>query len=399
METDVKRDQAREVKPRRGRPPKLSDEQRQRLRELALEHPTMSLADFTRLFEKHEGVTLSDGSMRKYLHAAGLKRSRPQRGKGGAAEKQTQPEQPTGLPTATRYTEAHRDEGDSDRYPHGLTDAEWKLVGDLFERPGPGRPPQYPRRKMVDAICYVLRSGCPWRMLPKDLPPWQSVYAHFRRWANLGLFEQMHDRLRAMWREREHRAVEPTAAIIDAQSVKTSAQGGPKGFDAGKKVKGRKRHLVTDTLGLLLAVSITVASVQDREAAEPVVAVAKSKYPTLVKGWADGGYGGKTLDAIRDIHGLDIEVVRHPGNRNVGRWHDAQLDLPTLEVARGFVVLPRRWVVERTNAWTDRCRRLGKDHDRRMDVAASWVWFAHATLLVRRLVNVDGPGSQAGAGE
>lgn len=397
MESDVKRDMAREGKRGRGRPPKLSAEQTQRLRGLALEHPTMSVADFTRLFEKHEGVRLSDGSMRKYLTAAGLKRSRPQRGKGDTTEKQAQPEQPTGPPTVTRYTEAHRDKGDTVRYPHGLTDAEWELIRDLFERPGPGRPPQYPRRKMVDAICYAMRSGCPWRMLPKDLPPWQSVYAHFRRWTNHGLFEQMHDRLRAMWREREHRAVEPTAAIIDAQSVKTSAQGGPKGFDAGKKVKGRKRHLITDTLGLLLAVSITVASVQDRDAAEPLVAVAKSKYPTLVKGWADGGYGGKTLDAIRDIHGLDIEVVRHPGNRNVGRWHDSQLQLPTLEVVRGFAVLPRRWVVERTNAWTDRCRRLGKDHDRRTDVATSWVWFAHATLLLRRLVNADGQSSQAAA--
>jgi len=388
----VEKDDSAEER-KRGRPPKLSAEQALRLRALALKHPLMSQPDLARLFEKQEGVRLSDGSVRKYLVAAGLKRTRPERRKDDAATKETQSESgpSTESQVATRYTAAHRDQGDSLRYPHGLTDAEWELVQDLFERPGPGRPSQYSRRTMLDAICYVLRSGSPWRMLPKDLPPWQSVYGRFRRWADLGLFEQMHDRLRAMWREREHRAVEPTAAIIDAQAVKTSAQGGPKGFDAGKKVKGRKRHLVTDTLGLLLAVLVTVASVQDRDAAEPVVAIAKSKYPTLTKGWADGGYGGKALDAIRSTHGLDIEVVRHPGNRNVGRWRDGQLDLPTLEAPRGFVVLPRRWVVERTNAWTDRCRRLGKDHDRRMDVATSWVWFAHATLLLRRLARPVDP--------
>ena len=382
--SDVSGSGAAKAKRKVGRPPKLSAEQAQRLRDLVLEHPLMSNADFLRLFRDREGVKLSPGTLYRYLKAAGLKRSRPTRAKKSQPAKDSKPDD-AALAAVTRYTEAHRDEGDSDRYPHGLTDAEWDLVKDLFEPTGPGRPPKYPRRKVLDACCYVIRSGCPWRMLPKDLPPWQTVYAHFRRWAEAGLFEQMHDRLRAMWREREHRAVQPTAGIIDAQSVKTSAQGGVRGFDAGKKVKGRKRHLVTDTLGLVLAVLITGANVQDRDAAEPVVAAGKSKYPTLVKGWADGGYGGKTLDAIRANHKMDIEVVRHPGNRNVGRWRDGQLDLPTLEAPHGFVVLPRRWVVERTNAWTDRCRRLNKDHDRRLDVSTAWVWFAHAKLLMRRL--------------
>lgn len=374
------------TKRKAGRPPKLSSEQAQRLRDLALAHPLMSNADFLRLFEEREGVKLSPGSLRRYLKATGIKRSRPTRMKKADPGKAPEPEGTP--PPVVRYTAAHRDEGDTQRYPHGLTDAEWNLVKSLFEQKGPGRPPKYARRRVLDACCYVVRSGCPWRMLPKDFPPWQAVYAQFRRWSDANLFERMHDRLRAMWREREHRSVQPTAAVIDAQSVRTSAQGGIKGFDAGKKVKGRKRHLVTDTLGLVLAVLITGANVQDRDAAEPVVADAKSKYPTLVKGWADGGYSGQTLDAIRADHDMDIEVVRHPGNRNVGRWHDAQLELPTLEAPRGFVVLPRRWVVERTNAWTDRCRRLVKDHDRRLDVSAAWVWFAHAKLLMRRLTTV-----------
>lgn len=373
-----------EAKRKRGRPSKLSPKQVGRLRAMALENSTLSLGDLTRRFCEAEGVELGSGSIRRYLSEAGLKRSRPENNTESAPVKD---DTPCG-PVETRFTDAHRDQGDDDRYPHGLTDPEWAIVGDLFERQGPGRPPKYGRRDVLDACIYAVRSGCPWRMLPKDLPPWQVVYGQFRRWTDLNLFEQMHDRLRAMWREREHRNPEPTAAIIDAQAVRTSAQGGIKGFDAGKKIKGRKRHLVTDTLGLMLAVLITGANVQDRDAAEPVVAAAKSKYPTLTKGWADGGYGGKTLDTIRALHGLDIEVVRHPGNRNVGRWYDpAQLVLPTLEVVRGFVVLPRRWVVERTNAWTDRCRRLHKDNDRRLDVSTSWLWFVQGRLLLRRLIN------------
>ena len=369
---------------RKGRPPKLDEDQLGRLRDLALSEPGRSMSDLARLFEKQEGIRLSRGTLGKYLQKVGLVRVKASRNSAKAAARSTEDRERD----PTRYKDAHRDQGEAVRYPHGLTDAEWDRVCDLFDPPRPGRPPDHPRRQMLDAICYVLRSGCPWRMLPKDLPPWQAVYAQFRRWSDADLFETMHDRLRAMWREREHRAVEPTAAIIDAQSVRTSAQGGLSGFDAGKKVKGRKRHLVTDTLGLLLAVLITAASVQDRDAAEPVVAVAMEKYPTLEKGWADGGYGGKTLDAIRQAHGLDIEVVRHPGNRNVGRWHDKQLPLPTFEKSSGFVVLPRRWVVERTNAWTDRCRRMNKDHDRSPVVARNWIWFAHARLLLHRLVHV-----------
>ena len=372
-------------KKRRGRPPMLTPVQRESLRSLALEHPRLSLPDLARLFEKEESVRLTPPTLRKYLLEAGLKRSRP------ASIKSARPSAPATDASADppRYTAAHRDEGDDDRYPHGLTDAEWALVRDIFEHGGPGRPPSEDRRNMVDACIYVLRSGCPWRMLPKDFPKWNTVYTQFRRWSDGGLFERMHDQLRAMWRQREHRAVEPTASIVDAQSVRSSAQGGPSGFDAGKKIKGRKRHLVTDTLGLILAVLITAANVQDRDAAEPVTAMAKAKYPTITKGWADSGYGGKVLDAICANVGIDFEVVRHPANRNVGQWHEAQGELPGFERVRGFQVLPRRWVIERTNAWTDRCRRLQKEHDRRLDVSTSWVWSAHARQLLRRLTGPD----------
>lgn len=372
-----------------GRPPSLSEAQVVALREYALAHPDLALHDLTREFCAHAGVRASGRTLRKYLKEADVTQVRPAKEPStkSAATSEPDSEPAADLPVVTGYTEQHRDAGDDVRYPHGLTDAEWELVSELFGHTGVGRPPKYSRRSMVDACFYVVRSGCPWRMLPRDLPRWQAVYAQFRRWSKAGAFEETYGRLREMWRLRERREAEPSAFIIDAQSVKTSPQGGAKGYDAGKKVKGRKRHLATDTLGLLLAVMVTAASVQDRDAAEPIVAAAKEKHPTLLAGFADGGYAGSAIDRIRDSHGVDIKIVRHPNNRNVGRWQDAQQPLPGLDLARAssFTVLPRRWVIERTNSWTVGCRRLTMDHDRRIDVATTWIWAGHMQMLARRI--------------
>jgi putative transposase len=216
-------------------------------------------------------------------------------------------------------------------------------------------------------------------MLPKDFPPWPPlVYRTFRRWLARDLFEAMYHELRKLWRSRERRDPDPTAAILDSQSVKTTAQGGPKGYDAAKKVKGRKRHLVTDTLGLLLAVLVTEASVQGRAAAMPATDLAKANAPGIQKLYVDGGYAGARLhDEIEERHGIEVEIVRHLGNCNVGRWHEGQLPLFN-DIPQGFVVLPKRWVIERTNAWNDRPRRLNKDHDRNLDVSTGWIWLAKA---------------------
>lgn len=379
-----------------GRPPKLSAEHLPMVRAVAREHPNATVDELSRLISQQCGVSVTRETTYKYLALAGVKRRKAPSDraakKDAAARTQSATatatsESPSSAVTPTvvksyGYTERHRDPGDSTRYPACLTDAEWNLVKDLFEVAGPGKPPKYARRRIVDACCYVVRSGCAWRMLPKDFPPWQDVYAHFRRWTDKGLFEQMHDRLRAMWRERDKRDVNPTAAIIDAQSVKTSPQGGPAGFDAGKKVKGRKRHLVVDTFGLLLAVLVHPANVQDRDGAAPVVERAMKKYPTIQKLYTDSGYSGRCADALRDRHQLDVEVIRRP--RAVGAWTDEQLPL-FAPPARPFVILPKRWVVERTNSWVERPRRMAKDQDRRIDVAESWIWLTEARLLLRRL--------------
>ena len=370
-------------KRRSGRPPKLTGDNLEALLQLVREQPLLSLDDTVEAFRKKTGISVCTATVRKYLHAAGFERTRPTQEERRKANREPDTDS---KPRRYGYNSSHRDPGDTVRYPSGLTDTEWEQVRHLFDPQGrPGRPEKYPRRQMLDACIYVLRSGCSWRMLPKDFPHWQAVYKTFRRWSSRGLFELMYDELRKLWRTREGRSEDPTASVIDSQSVKTSPQGGPKGFDAGKKVKGRKRHLVTDTLGLLLAVLVTTASVQDRDAASPILELACSKVPGLEKLYADGGYAGQSRKELSEQHSIDVEIVRHPRNRNVGRWQDPnQLDL--FETPQGFVPLPKRWVVERTNAWNDRPRRMSKDHDRNLGVSTAWIWLTEARMLLRRYV-------------
>lgn len=387
---------------RRGRPPKLTAEQSDALIQIARENPLLSLEDIVSVFRQRKAITLSTPTVRKYLLAAGFYFHRLRRSR--TASESPTPAQPSSggeavAPAAARqrygYDTTHRDPGDLARYPCGLTDSEWEQVKHLFDPPGrTGRPEKYPRRQMLDACIYVLRSGCSWRMLPKDFPSWQAVYKTFRRWLARGLFEAMYDELRKLWRGRQHRALDPTAAVLDSQSVKTSPQGGPKGFDAGKKVKGRKRHLVTDTLGLLLAVRVTPASTQDRDAAAPIMDIAIAKAPSIKMLYVDGGYAGACAATLRDRHQITVEVVRHPANRKVGRWQPGQL--PLFELVKSFVVLPKRWVVERTNAWNDRPRRMNKDHDRNLDVSTGWIWLTEARMLLRRLTSTPVPMTATG---
>jgi transposase len=365
---------------RPGRKPSLNTDHVAVLRAITQEQPRSSLDEVTRELFRRAGVKVSTVTVRKALREAGIDRLKPLRRTGERAAVQG------ARPARYGYTPTHRRTDGASGMNTDLTNAEWTLVADLFERDGQrGAPARYERRHMVNACCYALRTGCAWRLLPKTFPPWQATYKAFSRWAAAGVFEAMHDRLRQQWRNRVGKAPEPSAAIIDAQSTRSTAQGGQSGFDAGKKVKGRKRHLVVDTLGLLLALTITAASVQDRDAAAPVVAQACAKVPGLKKLYADGAYGGQCAVAIEQTHGLSVEIVRHPGNRSTGTWRDAQQPLWPEAVPSGFVVLPKRWVVERTHAWNERARRLMAHHDRSDWAAVAWVWLAEARILATRL--------------
>jgi putative transposase len=319
-----------------------------------------------------------EATIRRALRAEGIVRLK--------AKRRVFPTADTG-PKRYGYTAAHRRE-DVPFYSTNLTDAEWDLVADLFERaPGQrGTPAHYSRRELVNACSYVLRTGCAWRLLPTTFPPWQAVYKTFARWAAAGVFEQMQDRLREQWRLRIGNKSAPTAAIIDAQANRSSPQGGESGFDAGKKVKGRKRNLVVDTMGVVIALTVTAASVQDRDAAAAVVAQACSKAPALETLYTDGAYAGKCARDIEQRHHIRVEVVRRPGNGTTGTLQEAsQLSAPPTEINTGFVVLPKRWVVERTHAWTERWRRTIMHHDRKLDISAAWVWLAEARMLLNRL--------------
>lgn len=365
---------------KRGRPAKIQAAHGAILAEIVRSNPTATLAEIGAELARRTGIEAQGRTIRNALRDAGIER---RTGVSGIRVEVAAVSRPR-----YGYTEAHRRQAPEQTYPSCLTHAEWGLVEDLFDNNGGrGMPPKYPRRLLIDACCYVVRSGCAWRMLPKEFPAWQNVYRTFRRWVEQGKFEQMHDRLRSQWREREGREAAPTAAVLDAQSTRISPQGGESGYDAGKKVKGRKRHLVVDTLGLLLAVSVTAASVQDRDGAHPVVASTMAKYPSVETLFVDSAYAGQCAQTVSQCHAIQVQVVRHPANKNVGRWvHPEQPDLFTVQAdASGFVVLAKRWVVERTHAWNERARRLVMHHDRLTTVSETWVWLTEARLLMRRL--------------
>ena len=359
-----------------GRPPVISPGEYAALREVVRDNPQATLPELALAWAERMGRNApSTVTLRAALKAAGLQRTRPKQQLTRAKSRQPG--------TRYGYTAQHRPVSNSGTVLV-LTDAEWALAQDLFEaEPGArGRPATYCRRSVVEACCYVLRTGSSWRNLPTQIyPPWQSVQKAFVRWARQGKFEALHERLRQQWRQRVERAEQPSEAVIDSQSSRGSPQGGTLGFDAGKKVKGRKRHLVVDTLGLLLAVVVTSAAVPDRAAAGQAVAQAYARTGgTLKVLWADSAYAGQCAQEIEKAHQLQVQIVRNSARQ---RWDDAQQTLWSEE--QPMVMPKKRWVVERTHAWLERNRRLVMHHDRKPFYAQAWVWLAQARMLLGRL--------------
>ncbi|HHX89563.1 MAG TPA: IS5 family transposase [Paracoccus sp.] len=255
------------------------------------------------------------------------------------------------------------------RYPSDLTDREWALIAPFLPpRRRQGRPRTTDLREVMNAILFMASAGCQWRMLPKDLPPPSTVQRYFYDWRDSGLWRTISNHLVMAGRELEGREASPTAGVIDSQSVKTSESGGICGFDAGKKIKGRKRHIVTDTLGLMVGLVVHGADVQDRDGAPEVLKSIRARWPWLRHVFADGGYAGPKLkDAVGRFGDWSIEIIKRSDS------------------AKGFEVLPRRWVVERTFAWLGRPRRLAKDWEKSIASAEAWIYVAHIRLLTRRL--------------
>jgi transposase len=271
------------------------------------------------------------------------------------------------------------------RYPSDMTDAEWAEVRPLLPVPGwmrgrGGRPEGYCHRAVLDAIRYLVDNGIKWRAMPADFPPWDRIYAFFRRWRDNALVKEFHDRLRARVREELGRDAQPSAGVIDSQSVKADAVVGAdsRGFDGGKLINGRKRHVVVDTLGLLLGVMVTAADVGDRTAAQALLERVARAHHRLALVWADGGYTGSLVEHCLATFALVLAIVKRSDDM------------------RGFVVLPKRWIVERLFAHLMRSRRLVRDFERRTASAEAMVYWSMTMVMTRRLargVNRPGAGS------
>lgn len=275
---------------------------------------------------------------------------------------------------AHRFGNAADHQGREPRYTTDMSDAEWAVVRQAFPTPAwmesrGGRPEGYCHRQMFDAIRYLVDNGIKWRAMPADFPPWDRVYAFFRRWRDNGLIRELHDRLRDRIRRAEGRDAEPTAAIVDSESVKAAAtvKSASRGYDGGKRINGRKRHLITDCLGLVLTVLVTPASTTDRDAARTMLPALREGFRRLRLVWADGGYTGHLVDWSAQELDLVLEVVKRSDDTS------------------GFRVLPRRWVVERTFAWLMRSRRLARDYESRQASSEAVILWSMTMVMSRRL--------------
>jgi putative transposase len=258
------------------------------------------------------------------------------------------------------------------RYSSDLTDDQWNVLEPLVPQAKSndiigGAPEVYPKQEIMDGILYVKTNGCKWKDMPTDLPPPGICYHYFNTWSKNGTWYRIHEKLRTLVRKQAGKSPQPTAAIIDSQSAKTAGYGGICGYDAGKKIKGRKRHIIVDTLGLLLGLHVHAANIQDRDGAKVLIMKVKNILTTLELIWADGGYRGQLIVWVKETTGWVMEIVKRNSDM------------------KGFEVLPKRWIVERTFGWLSQSRRLAKDYEVTIRNSQAMIRVAMIHLMTKRI--------------
>ena len=370
------------VRPKRasgGPRPRLTAEMRTHVVDWVLAHPTVRLFEVVAYVQQTFQVSVSEATIRACLRERGIGKRRltklvPRQGSEGT-------------PPDHRYTRSHRrkPEGRPHRraYPSDFTDAEWSVVGPLWLDHASAVPLEHELRDVLDALRYIGATGSPWRYLPHDYPPQETVRRWFDTWGRDGSLTRVNDALRRLLRRRAGREETPSVLIIDSLSVKSHEGGEARGYDGGKKIHGRKRHIAVDSMGLVWLAMVHGADIQDRDGIDRLIPDdIRAKLPRLGKILADAGYQGRAETRTQERTGVPVEIVRRPGDTTTGEW--ATADAPPKTAPTGFVVVPKRWVVERSHAWAARRRRLARDFERTVTASTTWLEMSYNHIYSAR---------------